>query len=394
MRTPEDHLLEVAQLLPRHPSRAVPLSQALGARLVSDIHAVVDSPRFDNSQMDGYALSLAQVHQTPASFPAGPTIPAGTDPDAHYPQGLADQIAPIMTGAKLPAGTAAIVPVEKCEPGQFVATGGQVTVPQIPEGQFIRPAGSDITTGEPLLNAGATIDPVAIGVLAGQGIERVEVTAPARVVLCTGGAEVGGGGDAVASIPDSNGPMLQALCERAGIQVAARVLTNDDLGQLRADLGAAVTEHSPTAIITSGGISHGKFEVIRQLLEPQGWFGHVSQQPGGPQGLSTFRGTPVISLPGNPISTMVSFRLFVAPLLGIAPEPVAARLSEDIRGLPDRDQFLRGRLYVDEMEVHRVGSVGGAGSHLLAQALTANCLIHIKAPGHYSADMRVTAYPL
>lgn len=393
MRTPEDHLLALSQLLPERPARATPLSQALGTRLVDDLHAVADSPRFDNSQMDGYALSLAQVRQTPARFAVGPTIPAGTDPDSHYPQGVTDRIAPIMTGAKLPAGAAAIVPVEKCEPGEFAAEGEQVLVPQLPEGQFIRPAGSDITTGELLLSAGAVIDPVAIGVLASQGITEVEVATPARVVLCTGGAEVGGGGDAVASIPDSNGPMLQALCERAGIAVAARVLTNDDLAQLETDLGAAVAEHSPTAIITSGGISHGKFEVIRQLLESHGWFGHVAQQPGGPQGLSTFRGTPVICLPGNPISTMVSFRLFVAPLLGIVPEPVTARLSQDVRGLPDRDQFLRGKLYVDDLEVHRVVPVGGAGSHLLAQALSANCLIQIKAPGSYSADMRVTAHP-
>lgn len=393
MRTPEEHLAAVQQAVAPRRAVTVPLADAASRTLAADIRAAHPSPRFDNSQMDGYALSAAHLAAAPGAFPVGRTLPAGTDPAGLYPDGIGEAVVPIMTGAKVPAGTAAIVPVEACRPDRFPEEGTTVEVPEVPEGRFIRRAGSDIAAGELLLEAGVRLNAVAVGVLAGQNLAEVAVIEPARVLICTGGAEIGTT-DAAATIPDSNGPMLRVLCERAGIEVAGHLRTDDDPARLAADLAAAVGRHSPTAVITSGGISHGKFEVIRQLLEDDGWFGHVAQQPGGPQGLATFHGVPVICLPGNPVSTLVSFRLFVAPVLGTAPEPVTARLAENVRGLEDRDQFLRGRLDVNWAQVLTATPVGGAGSHLLAQALPANCLIHIKAPGHYSADIPVTAYPL
>ncbi|MGP6175105.1 molybdopterin molybdotransferase MoeA [Corynebacterium sp. A21] len=394
MRTPEDHLAELVELLAPRPGLKIPLIEAPGHRLAAEIRAGADSPRFDNSQMDGYTLTLAQAYQTPATFRVGPTIAAGQNPEEIYPDGLEDVIAPIMTGAKLPAGTAAIIPVEQCTPGEFAATGELVAVPRTPAGQFIRRAGSDITVGTPLLPLGHQLTPLDVGLLASQSLAEVWVQRPARVLICSGGAEVGTPG--VASIPDSNGPMLEALCAQAGIEVAARILNNDDPVKLRRDLSAAIEQHEPDAVITSGGISHGKFEVVRQVLEPEAgaWFGHVEQQPGGPQGFARFQGVPVICLPGNPISTLVSFRLFVAPLLGEAAEPLQARLSEDTEGLPsNREQFRRG--------IHRVVDtrlvatpLGGAGSHLLARAAGASCLIRIPGRAQLRAGDTVTVYPL
>ncbi|QGU06215.1 Molybdopterin molybdenumtransferase [Corynebacterium occultum] len=393
MRTPEDHLADLRQLVPPRPVITIPLIGASGHRLAGEVRAREDSPRFDNSQMDGYALSATQLARTPASFPVGPTIAAGQDPDLSYPVGLTEAIAPIMTGAKVPAETAGIVPVERCSPQEFAAEGELVEVPVIPVGQFIRRAASDISAGTPLLPAGHLLGPLDIGLLASQSLKEVEVHPRTRVLICSGGAEIGSQG--VASIPDSNGPMLQALCEAAGIEVAHRILTDDDPGKLGRELKEAIAQHEPDAVITSGGISHGKFEVIRQVLEiqPGAWFGHVAQQPGGPQGFALFEGVPVICLPGNPISTLVSFRLFVAPLLGEAPEPLSARLSVDTPGLAEgRTQLRRGTHRVVDTQLEAT-PLSGAGSHLLARAAGANCLIRIPGGAQLRAGDPVTIYP-
>ena len=132
------------------------------------------------------------------------------------------------------------------------------------------------------------------------------------------------------------------------------------------------------------------------FAEHDAWFGHVAQQPGGPQGLATFRGTPVICLPGNPISTLVSFRLFVAPTLNRCDVGAyTARLTHAVTGLPDlRDQFLRGTYAVDAEGVLHATPIGGAGSHLLQQAVGATCLIRITARTHYHPGAAVQIYPL
>ena len=379
MRTPEDHAAAVAAVLPARGTDTVPLGAALGRVLAAPFHAVADSPLFDNSQMDGFALPSPG-----GTYEVGPTIAAGQDPDALYPEGLGGRAAPIMTGARLPHGTVAVVAVETCEPPEFLEPGTRLRTPPAPEGQFIRRAGVDVTAGQLLIDAPVPLTPLHLGVLAGQGVAEVEVLARAGVLLCTGGAEVGVGG--AAGIPDVNTPLLRALCERAGIDVRGVVRTDDDPEALARELEAGVDKHRPTAIITSGGISAGKFEVVRQVLEG-GWFGKVAQQPGGPQGISTFRGVPVISLPGNPISTLVSFRLFVAPLLGHAPPPVELPVAADAPGLPGRDQFLRGT------HGARAVPLGGAGSHFLGQAADATCLIRIPAGGASAGD-NVTVYPL
>jgi molybdopterin molybdotransferase len=224
------------------------------------------------------------------------------------------------------------------------------------------------------------------------------------VLLCTGGDEIseadGAGSDGSATIRDANGPLLAALCARHGITVAGHVRTSDDPAVFRALLHGAVTTHRPDAVITSGGISHGRFEVVRQVLgdaagtSGTAWFGHVAQQPGGPQGCAVFAGVPVVCLPGNPVSTAVSFRLFVAPALGEAPAPVTAVVDRDLTGLPAKDQFLRAVLSVDDTGRLTASPVGGAGSHLLAQSVTASALLRVPAGAELSAGQTATVYPL
>lgn len=403
-RTPEDHLTAVRELVGTREITELAPAAAVGRTLARAVAAVEDSPRFDNSQMDGYALG--ERHLAGGSFPVGPTIAAGHDPDALLPAGVTDAVVPVMTGARLPAGTAAVVKVETCTPPEFGAaeTAGRVTVPAAPAGQFVRPRGSDIAAGSELLPAGHVVNPRTVGVAAAQGITGLPVRRPARVLLCTGGDEISAAEESgSATIRDANGPLLAALCARHGITVAGHVRTSDDPAVFRALLHGAVTTHRPDAVITSGGISHGRFEVVRQVLgEAAGasgttgtaWFGHVAQQPGGPQGCAVFAGVPVVCLPGNPVSTAVSFRLFVAPALGEAPVPVTAVVDRDLTGLPDKDQFLRAVLSVDVTGRLTASPVGGAGSHLLAQSVTASALLRVPAGAQLSAGRTATVYPL
>ena len=378
MRTPETHAREVAAALPARQATTVPLTQAQDMVLAADIHAGFPSPRFDNSQMDGYALPQCAA----GTYPVGPTIAAGTEPTQVLDSPLSSAC-PIMTGAKVPEGTAAIVPIERCEPQEFLSPGGRITVPKTSPGQFIRRTGSDLEESALLAARGDKLTPVRLAALASQGIDEVEVYRPARILICTGGAEIGHGS---AAIPDANAPLLTAMARRAGIDVAGYITTDDDPQALELAFTEAIAQHRPDAIITSGGISAGKFEVVRQVLD--GWFGHVDQQPGGPQGIATFHNTPVICLPGNPISTLVSFRLFVAPALGWAPEPFHVPLAAGIEGLPHKDQFRRGRV---DSHAH---ILGGASSHLLAQAADATHLIRIPAGQRLEEGQEVEVYPL
>ncbi|MDK8670285.1 molybdopterin molybdotransferase MoeA [Corynebacterium sp. MSK195] len=378
MRTPETHAREVAAALPARQTTTVPLTQAQDMVLAADIHAGFPSPRFDNSQMDGYALPQCAA----GTYPVGPTIAAGTEPSQVLDGPLAGAC-PIMTGAKVPEGTAAIVPIERCEPQEFLSPGDRITAPEASPGQFIRHTGSDLEEGALLAARGDKLTPVRLAALASQGIDEVEVYRPARILICTGGAEIGHGS---AAIPDANAPLLTAMAGRAGIDVAGYITTDDDPQSLERAFAEAIAQHHPDAIITSGGISAGKFEVVRQVLD--GWFGHVDQQPGGPQGIAAFGGTPVICLPGNPISTLVSFRLFVAPALGWAPQPFLVPLAAGVEGLPHKDQFRRGRV---DSHAH---ILGGASSHLLAQAADATHLIRIPAGQRLEEGQEVEVYPL
>lgn len=387
-RTPEAHFAAVKAALGSRGHETIPPLEAAarGAILGQDVAARREQPSFDNSQMDGYAVGSTEARAARVSA----TIAAGDDPAHAYPDGLGELAAPIMTGAKLPRGTRAVIPVEACTPGEFCAQGETVQLPATTDGAFVRRAGSDIAAGDVLARAGEALTPALVGALASQGIDEVCVVRQGRIVIVTGGAEIAHAPQqaGVARIPDANGPMLRALAARHGIEVAGHVRTSDEPETLRDEVRAAVERHRPDAVVTSGGISHGKFEVVR-LAFPAGWYGHVSQQPGGPQGLSTVNGVPVISLPGNPISTLVSFRLYVAPLLGHAPAMLRVPLACPAAGIEGREQFLRGRVLDG-----RAHPIGGAGSHLLAQAAGAQCLIRVPAGTRLGAGELVSVYPL
>lgn len=172
----------------------------------------------------------------------GPTIAAGTEP-AQVLDGPLASACPIMTGAKVPDGTAAIVPIERCEPQEFLSPGGRITVPKTSPGQFIRRTGSDLEESALLAARGDKLTPVRLAALASQGIDEVEVYRPARILICTGGAEIGHGS---ATIPDANAPLLTAMARRAGIDVAGYITTDDDPQALERAFTEAIAQHHRT----------------------------------------------------------------------------------------------------------------------------------------------------
>jgi len=343
---------------------------ALGSRLARDVPAPGDLPAFDNSQMDGYALrasDVADADRRPVTLPAGPTIAAGSTPPPIDP-GVA---APIMTGAPIPDGADAVVPIERTQPGDFDAS--EVTFTSSAAiGQHVRRRGEDIVAGDVLLPAGAVLTPAAIGVLSSAGVVDVAVEPAMRVAVVSTGDEIASG-----QVRDANGAALLASFAELGME-AERFTVPDSPESLT----ALLNELDHDAVVTIGGISAGAYEVVKQVLGSTdgAWFGHVPIQPGGPQGRAVWNGMPVLCMPGNPVSTLVSFELFIRPTLasiaGREPRPSGeGPLAESVTSIPGKLQIRRGT--VDSQG--RIRLVGGPGSHLLASYAVATHLIFLPA---------------
>lgn len=350
------------------------------------VTAGIDLPRFDNSQMDGYAVRSADLAgataDTPIALTVAAAIPAGSTGHRHAP-GTAT---PIMTGSPVPSGADAIVPIERAEPPRFGADDVSFSAP-VAAGTFVRTAGSDQKAGRMLLPAGTVLRAAHLGLLASVGLTEVAVTPRLRVLVVPTGNEIRPAGAALedAQIYDANGLLLAEAVREAGAVASVAPCTSDDA----AELLQILREHAASAdlVITVGGVSAGAYEVVRDALEPLGSvFGHVDMQPGGPQGhglLHLVEGeaaVPIISLPGNPVSALVSFEVFLRPplrsLAGRTPAErprLRARLAEPLESPAALHQIRRG-LLDDE---GRVRAVGGPSSHLLSAYARSNVLIHV-----------------
>lgn len=354
-------------------------SASAGARrrLAGRVVAPVALPAFDNSQMDGFAVRATDAGRTLA---VGAPIPAGRVPAPLVP----DTAAPIMTGARIPDEADAVFPVERTDVGAFPAALAldHVHVPDdVAAGAFVRTTGSDLPRGGVVAEAGAFVTPALLGALAAAGVERVDVVRPLRVLVVSTGSELVGVDVHGAGIGDANGVALTAALAEVGADARTVVVPDDETAFL-AGVTGAVGDWADL-VLTTGGISAGAYEVVRQVLEPRGLeVTPVAMQPGGPQALGTVtfgdRAVPVVAFPGNPVSALVSFEVFLrpvlAPLVGLPADRPAQVLPAAERAVSpeSKHQVRRGRV-----EDGRVHLVGGPSSHLLAHYAAATHLVHV-----------------
>ena len=381
MRTVEQHAAIVSALFTPCPTVSVPLAQARGLVLGSDLVAEIDLPPFANSAMDGYAVRAADLlglADGPATLPVSQDIPAGRMDTAPLEPGTA---ARIMTGAPLPPGADTIVPVERTDGGSGEPGSGTVRIDGAPAaGVHVRRRGEDVVTGSVVLTAGTVIGPPQIGVAAALGFAELPVRRPLRVlILSTGtelvepGLELGPG-----QIYESNSAMLAAAVAAAGADPVVLHFVADDVDTFHSALAEATA--GIDLVLTSGGVSAGAFEVVKDAFTGRGVeFAKVAMQPGMPQGAGRFDGVPVVTLPGNPVSSYVSFEVFVRPALRAAMgQPVLTRpmvqvpLTAPLDSPAGRRQFRRGQL---DAVAGTVTCWGGPGSHLLAWLAGADAMI-------------------
>ncbi|GEL17074.1 molybdopterin molybdotransferase MoeA [Pseudonocardia asaccharolytica] len=379
-RSVAEHQAVVAALVSPAPVQGVPLAEARGLVLSSDLISPISLPPFDNSAMDGYAVRAADVAgasaENPVDLPVGADIPAGRTDVPVLEPGTAHRI---MTGAPLPAGADAVVQVELTDRGlQRVRV-----LHGPPAGAFVRRAGEDVAAGAVVLTAGTILGASQIGLAAAVGSPTVAVRRPPHVLVLSTGSELVAPGTQLqpGQIYESNGPMLAAAVQDAGAHAELLRFVPDDVAQFTKVLDERIAE-GVDLVLTSGGVSAGAYEVVKDALAGRGVeFVRVAMQPGGPQGAGRLddSGVAVVTLPGNPVSSQVSFEVFVRPVLRAAlghPHPrrpvVTARLQEPMESPEGKRQFRRGTLDAADGTVREVGT---AASHLIGALAKADCLI-------------------
>jgi len=426
----------LAGMSPIDGTRAVPPEEALGCVLAEDVVAAVALPPWDNSAMDGYAIRAEDVatatEDAPVRLAVVGEVPAGRAAEVAVGPGEALRIA---TGAPVPAGADAVVPVEQTTPldadGVAGARGRDAAGPlpaaclvhvAVPPGGSIRASGSDVAAGTRIAEAGTRVSPAVVALAAGSGNARIAVRRRPRVAVLATGDEVRAPGEPLgpAGIPDANGPGLRALVRAAGADPVDLGIARDDLDDVRGRLRRGIGEAD--AVIVSGGVSVGPYDVVKSAFDELGrmelWrvavqpgkpfaFGHAAR-PGGVAERDGSAGVvpqPVLlfGLPGNPVSSFVTFELFVRPAIRrLAGDRILDRPSDRgvmleaasksagrrgfIRVVAERDE--RGAVRRDDRGRVRVRLAGGQGSHVLSALVAADALAVIpeSVPGVAPGD--------
>jgi molybdopterin molybdotransferase len=366
----------------------VPLGDAAGRVVAASAAAVVDLPSFPASAMDGFALRAADA---PATLPVVARIAAGRPVAEALEPGQAMAIA---TGGVVPDGADAVVPIEDVEERD-----GVVVVPgAVTAGANVRPRGGDLAAGAMVVAAGTRLGPVHLGALAAAGVTHVSCARRPRVVLAVTGTELRSPGDELArgEIYDANGVILATQIGSTGATVDRLPPVADDAAATRAAVERGL---AADVLVTSGGVSVGVYDLVRATeaeLGVEEVFWRVAVRPGKPVAFGVRGPTLVFGLPGNPVSSLVGFELFVRPALlalqGLAePRPAfrPGRLGRSVT-LVSRDSLLRSRTRVEDGSVV-LDPLTGQESHMIARAATADALVLVpRGDGELAAGTAVT----
>ena len=358
----------------------VPLAEGLGRVLAEDVRSSVDVPPFDSSAMDGFAVAAGAAG---ALRVAGESR-AGNPADGPVKPGAA---ARISTGAQMPEGAVAVVPLEHADEDGA----GQVTVPEAADGAHIRRRGEDLRAGDRVLARGMPLSPAALGVLAAVGRSEASCTRRPTVAILATGDELVEPGEPLGPgrIWSSNPPALAGQVVLAGGVVERVERVPDDARATRRALEGALG--AADVVCVSGGVSVGPHDHVKGALAAIGAqeiFWGVALRPGKPTWFGTApvagRTALAFGLPGNPVSAMVTFQLFVRPALRAmqGADPAASRatavLDEPVARNPQRDQAVRCRLRTEEDGLHATPT-GPQGSHVLTSMLAADGLALVEA---------------
>jgi molybdopterin molybdotransferase len=358
----------------------VPILEALGRVLAQDVHADADVPPYANSSMDGYAVLAADTagasRQSPSRLHVVADLAAGYVTEVEVTPGTAVRI---MTGAPIPPGADAVVRVE-----DTAAQGEWVQIfTEVPVGQYVRPAGEDVRQGELVLQRGTTVRPQEVGMLATLGHREVQMFRRPRVAILATGDEVMEIDAPLApgKIRDANSYSNAAqVVKHGGIPIMlgiARDRVEELTERIRAGLAQGVD-----LFLTSGGVSVGDFDLVKDVLTAQGEisFWRVRMKPGKPLAFGRIGEVPVLGLPGNPVSVMVSFETFVRPALlkmqGVTDwerPTVEAVLMDEVGRKDSRRHYLRVRVE-EHAGQFRAYLTGGQGSGILSSMVRANAL--------------------
>jgi molybdopterin molybdotransferase len=356
------------------PARRIGLADAPGAVAAEDVRAGGPLPAFANAAMDGYALASSDTAratpETPARLAVAGRVAAGQAAPGATPPGAAWLV---MTGAPMPAGCDAVVPVER---SRAAAGSVEVDAPLAP-GQNRRAAGEDYAAGDLVLAAGAPVTAEAVMALAATGHDAIGVRGPARVAVITTGDELAGG---PAGVRDANGPYLAACLAALGARLVSREAIGDDPAALVEALGRAAPRVD--LVLTTGGVSAGELDFVPGAvarLGAQTLFHKVAIRPGKPLLAARLQDGPLIlGLPGNPIAAAVGLRFFAVPALraltGLPPERFArARLAAPVRNRRGLSFFAKALATAGDDATLRVAVLQGQESFRIAPLAAANC---------------------
>jgi molybdopterin molybdotransferase len=359
----------------------VPIERAAGRVLAAPVEAVVDLPPFPSSAMDGYALRAADTADTPVHLPVVARIAAGRPAESSLAAGQAMEIS---TGGAVPEGADAVVPLELVEAG---SEGIDVSEP-VQEGANVRARASDASAGDVVLEAGARLGPAQVAGLAAAGISELQCAKRPRVGILVTGSELRQPGEPLApgEIYESNGLLLATALQLAGAVPAQLGVVADDPEEHERAMERALLGFD--MLITSGGASVGPHDLVRETqakLRVEERFWGVAVKPGKPVAFGTRRDHLVFNLPGNPVSVLVTFELFVRPavnaMLGI-PDPLPdfrrGTLAAPVARNAHREEYVRAATRRDGDDVF-IEPLAGRESHMIARAGRADALVLVEA---------------